>query len=576
MAGRIPDHFIDNLLARVDIVDLIESYIPLRKAGRNYQALCPFHGEKTPSFTVSREKQFYHCFGCSAHGTAIGFLMNYRNLEFREAVEELASIAGLEIPIEAASPSRTNAREVIDVLEQACKFYELQLRRAEQRELAVEYLKGRGISGEIAKHFRLGFAPDGWRNLYTNLTTAGLDDGQLERAGLVIKRDRGGHYDRFRDRIMFPIRDRRGRIIGFGGRVLGDGEPKYLNSPETDAFHKGRELYGLYESLQGNSPDELIVVEGYMDVIALHQFEITHAVATLGTALTNEHLELIFRQAPKVTFCFDGDNAGQRAAWRALETALTQLSGDREVRFCFLPGGHDPDSAVREFGADRFLEQGRNLSLAEYLIEYLSVDIDTATSEGRTRLVAKVSPYLQRIPDETHRAIGTRLLAETARMGEDLVRNEVGFSRRSATRRVTGSVDRYTRRTLQEQAIAMLLQAPRLAQNLSAEAAAFLNTELENCQALLSLHQRIGSDADISTAVLLERLRDEPTHEMLNELAMVELNIPVEAINQEFDDAISRLTQSAEKSRFNRLTSIPLGELNDEQKSILRNYKRPD
>lgn len=575
MAGRIPEQFIDSLIARVDIVDLIESYIPLKKAGREYHALCPFHGEKTPSFTVSREKQFYHCFGCAAHGSAIGFLMNYRNLEFREAVEELAQIAGVEIPVEAQGPSSGNTRLVYEANEKACKRYEQLLRKSEMRERAVGYLKGRGISGEIAKQFRIGFAPDGWRNLYDALRANEQDDNTLERAGLIIKRDRGGFYDRFRDRIMFPIRDRRGRVIGFGGRIIDDGEPKYLNSPETEVFHKGRELYGLHEAMQQGTPQELMIVEGYMDVIALHQFGLKHAVATLGTAVTDSHLESIFRHVPSVVFCFDGDAAGQRAAWKALETALPKMSGNREVKFCFLPDGHDPDSAVREFGAENFLTSGQNFSLAQYLIRHLASDVDTGTSEGRARLVAKVIPYLKSIPDDTHRAIGTRLLAEAARLGEDLIRGEIGFGqqqRRSHRRPQT--VDRYTRRTLQEQALAMLIQHPRLASLLDEEARSMLGAELHDCEGLLHVHSLIGANAAISSAVLLERFRDDPRSEQLEQLAMLDINIPDEALSQEFSDAISRLQQAAEKARFNRITSIPVTELTDEQKLVLRNFKQ--
>lgn len=575
MAGRIPDHFIDDLLARVDIVDLIEGYLPLRKAGRDFQALCPFHGEKTPSFTISREKQFYHCFGCGAHGTAIGFLMNYRSLEFREAVEELAGIAGMEIPLEARSQGSSNTRELFTVLERARAHFELLLRKADDRERAVDYLKGRGITGEIAKRFRLGYAPEGWRNLFDALTSEGITEVQLERAGLAIQRERGGHYDRFRDRIMFPIHDRRGRVLGFGGRILDQGEPKYLNSPETEVFHKGRELYGLHEVLAAGKPGALVVVEGYMDVIALHQFGLSNAVATLGTAVTPDHLEQLFRQVGKVTFCFDGDAAGRRAAWKALEVSLPKLEGDREVRFSFLPDGHDPDSAVREFGPDGFFDAARNFGLADYLLDTLKEEIDTGTGEGRTRLLARAKTHLLKIPDATHRAIAATRLADETGLDEQLIYAELHIGQRPQ-RRVAQprQLERYTSRSLQEQVLALLLQHPDLHDCLDLQTVNFLRAELDGCETLLALWES-ATGGTTNTAALLERYRGDVLEPVLLELAAIDLNIGEETRATVMRDAVARLRERAEDQRYRRINALPLSEWTDEQKAIVRNYRKP-
>ncbi|MEW8281341.1 MAG: DNA primase, partial [Candidatus Thiodiazotropha taylori] len=347
MAGKIPTHFIDQLLNRVDIVDVINRRVTLKKAGKEFQACCPFHDEKTPSFTVSPSKQFYHCFGCGAHGSAIGFLMEYDNLGFVEAVEELAQSAGLEVPREGGNEQGPDLRPLYELMEKTARFYQHQLKHHAESPAAVDYLKSRGMSGQIAASYGIGFAPPGWDNL---TGTLGSDKASLERLNKcgLLSESNGKQYDRFRNRIIFPIRDPRGRTIGFGGRVLGDDKPKYLNSPETPLFHKGRELYGLYEARQANREiSNLLVVEGYMDVVALAQHNIQNAVATLGTATTHEHLELIFRNCPEVIFCFDGDRAGRDAAWKALNTSLPLMRDGREVRFLFLPQGEDPDTQVR-------------------------------------------------------------------------------------------------------------------------------------------------------------------------------------------------------------------------------------
>ncbi|MCZ6770611.1 MAG: DNA primase [Proteobacteria bacterium] len=576
MAGRIPEHFIDDLLTRVDVVDLIESHLPLRKAGRDFQTLCPFHDEKTPSFTISREKQFYHCFGCGAHGSAIGFLMNYRNLEFVEAVEELAQIAGLEVPREAGRERAAPTREVFKLLEEARDYYEIQLRQHADRERIVDYLKTREISGQIAKKFHLGFAPAGWSNLLEAMSAHDAGEEQLERAGLVIRREHGGYYDRFRERIIFPIHDRRGRVIGFGGRVIDAGEPKYLNSPETEVFHKGRELYGLHEALDARGAlTELIVVEGYMDVIALHQYGMNNVVATLGTAITSDHLDQLFRHVPEIVFCFDGDAAGARAAWKALEITLPLMEGNRQVRFAFLPDGHDPDSAVREHGADGLFRVSKMFGLSEYLLDKLKSEVDLASGEGRARLVARAKPYLLKIPGEGHRGAGIRLLHQLTQIDERMIRQDLFKGMRRFDHTLSrGGLVKFTTRTLEEHVLALLLQRPSLAQLLDADTAEFLERELDDSTLLLQTWRTVETLSNATTAGILERWRGREHEGQLAELAACALNLADEAMETELKDALVRLTAKAEDRRFRRLTAIPLHELTDEQKEIVRSYHR--
>ena len=393
MAGRIPREFIDNLIARVDIVDLIDARIPLKQAGKNYQARCPFHNEKSPSFSVNREKQFYHCFGCGASGNAISFLMDYERQTFVEAVETLAETLGIEVPKESYTGDKRNQdaslQPLFQVQAQAAEFYARQLREHPDSARARDYLQARGLSTDIIQQYLLGYAPPGWRSL-----PATWPADPLLASGLSISKDAGGLYDRFRDRIMFPIRDRRGRVIGFGGRVMGDETPKYLNSPETPTFKKNREVYGLYELLATRKkPERILVVEGYMDVIALAQHGIHYAVATLGTATSPDHAELLFRYAPDLVFCFDGDTAGRNAAWKALEASLSALRDNRSIRFLMLPEAHDPDSLVREIGGEGFeRRQAEAQPLSDYFFGHLSENLDLDSMEGRATLHQKASP----------------------------------------------------------------------------------------------------------------------------------------------------------------------------------------
>ena len=425
--ARIPENFIQDLLARTDLVELIDSRVPLKKTGRNYSACCPFHQEKTPSFTVAPDKQFYYCFGCGASGNAVGFLMEYEHLNFPEAVKQLASRAGMEVPetrpeTPADRQRKDRLQSLYDLLSRAEKFYAQQLRQAPERQKAVSYLKGRGLSGEIAKRFGLGFAPPGFDNLINglSLTETGLE--QALAAGLLVRReDTGRTYDKFRDRIIFPIRDSRGRTIGFGGRVLGDGKPKYLNSPETPVFHKGQELYGLWEWRQSRDrSDRLYVVEGYMDVIALTQHGVPNVVATLGTATTEDHARKLFRQVNEVILCFDGDQAGVRAAWRALESLLPALDDGKQVRFLFLPEGEDPDTLVRQQGPEalRALTDKAD-ALSTYLFRHLAEGLDLDTVDGRARLARLALPYLDKPAGPVYRALLTEELSRLTRLDKE-------------------------------------------------------------------------------------------------------------------------------------------------------------
>ncbi len=430
--GMIPNAFIDDLIARVDIVDIIDSALPLRRSGKNYAACCPFHKEKTPSFTVSPDKQFYYCFGCGANGNAIGFLMDYHHQSFVDAVESLAQRAGLEVPreINEKQSRQHNQNKILyEILEKASDWYQQQLRSSPDKELAVNYLKGRGLSGQIAKEFLVGYAPPGWNGLLNAESLNKFRPEQFVEAGLSIcKNEQGSHdkalqYDRFRDRIMYPIRDSRGRVIAFGGRVLGDDKPKYLNSPETPVFSKGKELYGLYEAKQAdNKLSKIVVVEGYMDVIALAQMGIKNAVATLGTAISSEHLHLIFRTVSEVVFCFDGDSAGLRAAERALHTSLPFAQDGRQVRFLFLASGEDPDSMVRKEGPELFRHQMDNAKpLSEFLFEYASQGINLTSMDGKATLAKAATPLINQIPKGIFYEMMVARLAEITQLDSAII-----------------------------------------------------------------------------------------------------------------------------------------------------------
>jgi len=429
MAGLIPQSFIDDLLNRTDIVDVVSSRVQLKKAGKNYTACCPFHKEKTPSFSVSPDKQFYYCFGCGAGGNALGFLMDHDNLDFPQAIEDLAKAAGMEVPREesgrAHKPRQPTDSPLYPLLTAAADFYRQALKSHPQRKAAVDYLKGRGLTGEIARDFGLGFAPPGWDNLYKHLSSDTLQQKAMIDAGLLVENaETGKRYDRFRDRVMFPIRDSRGRVIAFGGRVLGDEKPKYLNSPETPVFHKGQELYGLFEARKNNrNLDEIIVVEGYMDVIALAQQGLRNAVATLGTATSEEHMKRLFRVVPSVLFCFDGDQAGRNAAWRALEATLSSLQDGRRARFLFLPEGEDPDTLVRSEGTDAFRARINQHAqpLADYFFQQLTEEADPRSLEGKAHMATLAAPLIDKVPGANLKSLMRMRLQEITGLSGEAV-----------------------------------------------------------------------------------------------------------------------------------------------------------
>ncbi|WP_295584632.1 DNA primase [uncultured Lamprocystis sp.] len=570
MAGRIPSQFIDDLLARTDIVELIGGRVQLRKAGKDFQARCPFHDEKTPSFTVSQEKQFYHCFGCGAHGTAIGFLMEYDRLGFREAIEELAHKAGLEVPGEAAvAPVGPDHAPLYAILDQAAQIFRLQLREHPDASRAIEYLKGRGLSGEIAGRYALGYAPPGWDLLLTQLGESPTQRERLFQAGLITEQD-GKRYDRFRDRVIFPIRDRRGRVIGFGGRVLGDGKPKYLNSPETPVFHKGRELYGLYEVQQARRKlERLLVVEGYMDVIALAQFGIDYAVATLGTATTVDHLQVLLRSAPELVFCFDGDRAGRDAAWKALETALNHrlVTGSQSLRFLFLPDGEDPDTLIRAEGQAAFEQRlARAQPLDEYLFEHLSAHVDMVSRDGRARLVDLAKPLIEKVGAGIYRAKleGTLATHEAeARMAPS------AGARRSRPRRGVTPVQRPTRPSRVAQAIALLLDHPELAPAAAEQADDWRRLENPGVAVLAQLLDAITAYPGINKATLMERWRDHPHFEYLQRLSVEPFlrDVPEEGLAAELIGALQGLSKDVrDAERLQPLNRRSTAEWSDEMR----------
>ena len=572
-SGRIPSTFIDDLLARVDIVDVIEPRVPLRPRGRDLLARCPFHEERTPSFSVSREKQFYYCFGCRASGTAITFLMEYDGLGFVDAVEELADRAGMEVPRTGTGrggPERGRGPSmdldaVYAALERANRHFRLQLREHPGKERAVGYLKSRGLSGEVAARFELGFAPPGWEGLASALGDGGKAVQVLERAGLVARRDDGTPYDRFRDRVTFPIRDRRGRVVGFGGRIIGDGGPKYLNSPDGPVFHKGRELYGQYQALRGRGsrPSRLVVVEGYMDVVALAQFGIDRAVATLGTAATRDHLHQLYRSTREVVFCFDGDAAGRDAAWRALEQALPLMRDGRQAGFLFLPDGEDPDSFVRTRGAEAFEEAMASATpLSELLFSTLLAEADRSTLEGRTRIVERAATLAATVPPGAFRTMLADRAAEIGRVEREEVLGFAGDPNRG--RRSGGDAPRSGRPrdaerspSLIRQAIRMLLHQPSLAEA-AVRADGMMEVigqlELRGAALLAELLRAASASPRPSTAVLLERYRDHEAGPHLARLAGESLLIEDEGAREaEFAGVLDRLRDTSRRARLERL-----------------------
>lgn len=513
MAGRIPQEFLDQLLNRVDLVEVINARMPLRRTGHEFIACCPFHAEKTPSFSVSPRKQFYHCFGCGAHGTAIGFLMAYDRLEFLDAVEELARLAGLEMPKTCGDPP-DSMRFLREYLAQAERFFRWQLREHPARQRAVDYLRQRGLTGQIAARFGIGYAPPGWDHLTQALRRAGAAPEHLLEAGLVSRDAQNRLRDRFRDRIIFPIRDSRGRTIAFGGRALDQQTtPKYLNSPETPLFHKRLELYGLYEARTENQrPERLLIVEGYLDVVALAQHELPYAVATLGTAVSAGQIERLFRTADTLVFCFDGDRAGRAAGWRALEAALPLLRDGRQIHFLFLPEGEDPDSLVRREGRAAFAQRlAQATPLDDYLFAELRTQADLATLAGRAKMAALAQPLLEKLPEGHFRDL------MAARLQRDAHLVQTRLHRPAPPRAVDDNA--HLVRTPLRKAIALLLHWPELAQNIPADDPALRGSRQPGVQLLVDLLDRLRNQPHLCAAALVEHYRDTDQGAVLQRLA---------------------------------------------------------
>lgn len=545
--ARIPDAFIDDLLARTDIVEVVGSRVPLKRQGKEYAARCPFHDERSASFTVSPTKQFYHCFGCGAHGTAISFLMNYDRLEFLDAVEELAKRNGMEVPRDTKQRNQNDdSRDLYAAMEASAKYFQRQLASSDK---ARAYLDGRGVDGHTRELFGIGYAPEGYSALKDALGTDPRRLALLERGGMFSKNDRGHVYDKFRDRVMFPIADRRGRTIAFGGRVLGkDDGPKYLNSPETPLFHKGRELYGLWQARQSNQKlERLIVVEGYMDVVSLFQFGVTQAVATLGTATTPDHAELLFRNAPDVYFCFDGDNAGRKAGWRALESALPRMKDGRQAFFLFLPDGEDPDTIVRKEGKEAFDARLRQATpLSQFFFDELSKEVNLSTLDGKARLAERARPLLAQIPDG---AFGDLMKQELARITGVGARKPAPVTPARTARPLPNAG---SKPSLVRSAIVRLLHAPALALQVEPPYG-FAHLRQPGVELLIELLGIVHARAEISTGALLEHFAEREEQAALQKLAIQQLPGEEAHWRAELLDAVAQLEKQTLQQRLDEL-----------------------
>ena len=564
--ARIPDAFIDDLLARTDIVEVVGTRVPLKRQGKEYSARCPFHDERSPSFTVSQTKQFYHCFGCGAHGTAISFLMNYDRLEFLDAVDELAKRVGMEVPKETQKRNETDdGRDMYAALDAAAKFFQRQL---EGTDKARTYLDQRGVDEGIRAQFSIGYAPDGFSALKDALGTDERRIKLLDKTGMLSRSDNGRVYDKFRDRVMFPIHDRRGRVIAFGGRVLAkDDGPKYLNSPETPLFHKGRELYGLWQVRQANQKIErLVVVEGYMDVVSLFQYGVTQAVATLGTATTPDHAELLFRNSPDVYFCFDGDAAGQRAAWKALESVLPRMKDGRQAFFLFLPDGEDPDSIVRSEGVagfDQRLQQATPLS--QFFYDELGKDVKLSTLDGKARLAERAKPLLAQIPDGAFGDLMRQRLGEITGVG---VRQSQALPEKP--KHVSRAPVATQKRSLVRGAISVLLQQPSLGLSL-VPPYGFRDLNQPGVELLVELLSLVHARPEISTGALLQHFAEREELAALQKLASHALPGNEAIWRMELHDGVAQLERQTVEQRIEELqTKNRDGGLDEADKYELR------
>lgn len=584
----IPQPFIQELLTRVDIIDAIDRHVSLKKAGANHIACCPFHSEKTPSFTVSTTKQFYHCFGCGAHGDAINFLMEYCGYSFVEAIKDLAVSVGMQVPEQQTdSPSisidsnvenehtANAAQDLFEVMRVATQFYREQLKQSEK---AIDYLKKRGLSGQTAARFAIGYAPNGWQNLAALFADyhSEMTKKKLVCAGLVISSEEGKQYDRFRDRIMFPILNQKGRIVAFGGRIIDQGEPKYLNSPETDLFTKGREIYNLFSARKAiRAAQCIVVVEGYMDVVTLSQYGIEYAVATLGTAITSYHIQKLLRQSDKIVFCFDGDNAGKKAAWRALENSLAQLTDGKTINFLFLPEGQDPDSYVSQYGKKAFEQQiSQSTPLSEFLLQELVCDLNLQTTEGRAKFIRDAKPLLRQIgaPAMTHMLL--KRMSQLCGLEQNELETLLQV-KRTALRHVQKNIPRKQPVSPYRWLILILLYDPKFFCNLDKELLALCSDNNEELAALKLLVEFLGNRPDIvnspSTASFLIYLQDYPYRSLLEQIESEILDwddgLDLEA---EFTGALQKLRELQRRKRMTELHSKPLGLLTDEEKRELQ------
>ncbi len=559
--AQIPAYFIQDLLNRIDVVDLVQSRVPIKKKGANYHGLCPFHNEKTPSFTVSAPKQFYHCFGCGAHGNAIGFVMDLDRLNFVEAIEELARQLGLEVPREGPDNTpRPQYDALYALMNQAGAFYQSQLREHPDKNRAVHYLKKRGLTGVTAKWFGLGFAPPEWdaflRFLKPNSTQLDL----LQQAGLLSQSDKSQAYDRFRDRIMFPIHDKRGRIVGFGGRVIDQGEPKYLNSPETPIFHKGKILYGLFEAKKRlHSFLRILVVEGYMDVVMLAQAGIYYSVATLGTATTPEHIRLIKQECHEIIFCFDGDKAGREAASRALKVCLPFMTGELDVRFLFLPEGEDPDSLVQQEGKAAFeVRLNREpLSLYDFMIRKLDEDLNLKTVSGKSRWILRFKPFWKELPEGPFKNFVLDSVAQRFGFRFEQMQNQLESVAEEAA-----APEAERQLSLEEKALALLVQNPDLAQMLAPD-------HHVDIPLLEELIQACQKESFKNTGQAIEYFREHVEFDLFNQLASHPYPSLIDDVKQEWQALMAKLICNQESELDALLELSKTRDLNADEKRIL-------
>ena len=562
MTGRIPQSFIDDIITRTDIVELIDGFVSLKKKGKEYMACCPFHDEKTASFTVSPEKQFYHCFGCGAHGTALGFLMEYERLDFIEAVETLAQQLGLDVPRDTTPEIKDDFQECYILLEQANTYYKKMLR---DHQRAIDYLKSRGVSGEVAAKFDLGYSPKGFHNLLNQFKNAATEE-QLIKIGLIKQNEKGKKYDRFRNRIMFPIKDRRGRVIGFGGRALADEIPKYLNTPETPIFHKSDTLYGLYDARKNKETSEsIIVVEGYMDVVALAQNQIFNVVATLGTATTTQHIQQLYRYTQEVIFCFDGDRAGRDAAWRAAQQTIPLFKDGLEAKFLFLPQGEDPDSLIRQRGKNLFSQYIKDSqTLSTFIFDKLSESIDIRTPAGKAKLAQLAKPLLSKFPNGVYKKL---IFEELEKIVGAPIHYEVASAKKhkyKASKTLSNKV------TPVRLAIAALLHDPSLVTEIDSTKE-FEHSDIPGMTLLNKIIDIWKSDPDLSQAALIERFRGKPEEEQIKKL-LAWKSPELESPKQALTDAMDWVYRKANSARIQELIDKEsTSGLTDDERQEFRN-----